>query len=60
MAAARQNPEIMEQLSARGIQINRTEPQMPPQQMNQANHRKKHDKVLTKVVMLFQRWCSWT
>ena len=37
MAAARQNPEIMEQLSARGIQINRTEPQMPPQQMNQAN-----------------------
>ena len=37
MAAARQNPEIMKQLSARGIQINRTEPQMPPQQMNQAN-----------------------
>lgn len=37
MAAARQNPEIMEQLSARGIQINRTEPQMPPQQMDQAN-----------------------
>jgi hypothetical protein len=37
VAAARQNPEIMEQLSARGIQINRTEPQMAPQQMDQAN-----------------------
>lgn len=37
MQAARDNPGIMEQLASRGIQINRTEPQMPPQTMDQAN-----------------------
>ena len=37
MTAARQNPKVMEQLASRGIQINRTEPQMQPQEMDQAN-----------------------
>ena len=37
MAAARRNPSIYSELSSRGIEVNRTNPQMMAQQMNQAN-----------------------
>ena len=37
MAAVQQNPKLLEELSQRGIQVSRTNPNMPSAQMNQAN-----------------------
>jgi len=37
MAAIQQKPELLQELSKRGIQVSRTNPNMQPQQMDQAN-----------------------
>jgi hypothetical protein len=37
MAAAQANPQIMDELAKRGIQVSRTQPQMQPEQMDRAN-----------------------
>ena len=37
MTAVQQKPELLQELSKRGIQVSRTNPNMQPQQMNQAN-----------------------
>ena len=37
MAAIQQKPELLQELSKRGIQVSRTDPNMQPQQMDQAN-----------------------